>query len=340
MDNILKKILFLTLIIIAAAMPVLAQRTGSISGGSSGSTTPSKPILTVQCNIRNAQVQISTQFYKDGPIASGTAPFSTQLDAGTYVVTVTASGYEQQQQTIQLNGNQTVNFNLGQEKANLTVQCNVRDAKVVITGGGISGQLIGSAPFTAQLGKGSYSINVTAPGFLSASRQVSLDSNQTLNISLDAESYSLTVTCNVPGAKVFIKGGDINGQLTGTSNMTTVLPQGTYRIKVNAPGYAAEDQTVVFTQSTTVNFQLQPRTGRLDIIIPNNMLDYSQPNPANKITIYDNGIKVNGTSLQLDPGQHTIRITSGGLASQQTINVNAGESYRIELNFGFALIRE
>ncbi len=335
-----KKIIFILLLLTSILYPVLAQRTGPASGGTNSSSSSSQPTLTVNCNIRNAFVSISTLYQKNSSIASGNAPFTVQLNKDAYVVTVTAPGYEQQQQTIQLNGNQTVNFNLGQEKANLTVQCNVRDAKVVITGGGISGQLIGSAPFTARLGKGSYSINVTAPGFLSASRQVNLDSNQTLNISLDAESYSLTVTCNVPGAKVFIKGGDINGQLTGTSNMTTVLPQGTYRIKVNAPGYAAEDQTVVFTQSTTVNFQLQPRTGRLDIIIPNNMLDYSQPNPANKITIYDNGIKVNGTSLQLDPGQHTIRITSGGLASQQTINVNAGESYRIELNFGFALIRE
>lgn len=332
------KLIHAVLLLVILTVPAFAQRGGSIGGSSD-----QKPGLTVNCNVRNSMVEIKKAEKYAQVLASGTAPFTAQLEPGSYTVTVSAPGYETKEQSVNLRNSMTLNFNLTREQpveAGLTIRSNVRDARVVITGGSIRGQLLGSAPFTARLAMGTYMITVTAPGHLAAQRQITLNGSQTVNINLESESYSLTVTSNVDDAKVFIKGGNINGQLTGNTNMSVQLQQGTYRIKVNAPGYYAEERTVVFNQSTTVSFQLQPRTGRLEIIIPNNMLDYSQPNPANQIRIYDNGSLVNGTSLQLNPGQHTIRITSGGLAAQQTINVRAGESYRIELNFGFALIKQ
>ncbi len=413
----MKKLIVLLLITAAFSLPVFAQRTGSASG-SSGNSAPSKPVLTVVSNVRNAAVEISTLYIKNGPIASGTAPFSAQLDPGTYVITVTAPGYEPGQQTITLNSNQTVTINLGQTQQpalginsnirgalvqishsdnnsavvatgsapftvqldpgsyvvtvsapgysteqqslnfrnnmtlnfnlkreapvqfSLSINSNVRDAKVIIKGSGLNGQLVGSAPFTAQLNQGNYTIDVSADGYKSASREVSLASSQNVTINLEQNSYNLTITSNVEGAKVFIKGGSINGQLTGSTDMTTVLAPGSYQVKVNAPGYFAEEQTIYLSESTTLNIQLKGRTGRLDIIIPNEILDYSGANPAAQIKIFDNGKKVNDTSMELTPGQHTIRITSGAFASQQTINVQAGDSYRIVLDFGFELIKE
>lgn len=338
------KLLIIVLLLTIIALPSFAQRSGAI-GGSGSSIQPQLQdnTLTVNCNVRGASVDITTAEKYPKQIASGITPFNVQLTTGAYTVTVSAPGYKQEQQTVNLSSSMTLNFNLTADQPvqqSLTVQSNVRDAKVVITGGVISGQLIGSAPFTAQLARGNYSISVSAPGYISQQQQLNLNSNRTLNINLDAESYNLTITSNVSGAKVFIRGGNINGQLSGVTDMTSVLPLGTYTIKVNAPGYYAEEKTLVFNQATTLNFDLKSRNARLDIIIPNEILDYSQGNPAAQIKIYDNGSKVNSGSLELSPGQHTIRVTSGGLAAQQTINVKAGESYRIELDFGFALIKQ
>lgn len=339
-----KFFIVLTILIVTIAMPALAQRTGSASG-SSTSSAPSKPVLTVNCNVRNALVEISTLYYKDGPVATGSAPYSAQLDKNTYIVTVTAPGYEEQKQTINFSNSTTLNFNLGQQqqqvqKVQLQIRSNVRNAEVIITGQSIGGQFVGSAPFSAQLEKGRYSVTVSSSGYLTQTKDVTLNSSQNLNFNLDPLTYNLTVTSNVNNAKVFIKGGDINGQITGNTELTTVLPPGTYRIKVNAAHYFAEEKTIQFNGTSTVDFQLRGRTARLEVIIPNDILDYSKSNPANRISIFDNGLEVDGTSMELSPGQHTIRITSGGMASQQTINVKAGESYRIELDFGFMLIKQ
>ena len=339
MKFFIKRALLVFILFSAFLMPAVAQRGGNFSSSNSSQPAVSRLTLTVNCNISNAKVEISSPNDKS-VYYSRTAPVSVQLEPNTYTVTVSASGYDSQQQTFLLDRSQTLNFNLGATKAALQIQSNARNARVVITGSNISGQLIGSAPFTAQIAHGRYDISVSAPGYISQSRSINLNSPATINFNLDVETYNMNITSNVDGAKVFIRGGNINGQLTGTTDMTTVLPPGTYQVKVNAPGYYAEEQTVSFNRSMNLNFQLRARTARLDIIIPNNILDYSQQNPAGKIKIFDNGSQVNGTSLALSPGQHTIRITSGGVASQQTINVRAGESYRMELNFGFSLIRE
>ena len=333
-------VILILLIFSICTLPVLAQRTGSLSGSGSTSSRNVNPTLTVQCNIRNAQVSIFDAYSKNRATATGTAPFSIQLDKGFYTVIVNAPGYDEQQQSINLTESTTLNFDLGESKVSLQIQSNARNAEVIITGSGISGHLVGSAPFTAQISKGRYNISVSAPGYISQSRDINLNTSQALNFNLDSQTYNLTITSNVDGAKVFIRGGDINGQITGTTDLTTVLPPGQYQVKVNAPHYYAEEQTIQFNGTMTLNVPLRARTAKLDIIIPNNMLDYTQQNPAARIKIFDNGSPVNGTSLELTPGQHTIRITSGGVASQQTINVQPGESYRIELNFGFALIKE
>ena len=335
--------IFAILIILSViTLPVFAQRSGALSGSGSSSQSQGQ-VLSVNSNVRGASVVVKTAEKYPKPVAEGTAPFNVQLSTGAYIVTVSAPGYDTEEQSVNFRNSMTLNFNLNQNapvQVSLSVRSNVRDAKIVITGGGISGQLIGAAPFTAQLAKGNYRISVSAPGYLTTQQQLSLTSSRTLNINLDAETYSLSVTSNVTGAKVFIRGENLNGQLTGTTDMTSVLPAGTYVIKVNAPGYFAEEKTVVFNQSSTIYFDLRARTARLEVIIPNNILDYSMGNPAAQIKIFDNGSKINGTSTQLTPGQHTIRVTSGAFAAQQTINVRAGDSYRMELNFGFAMIKE
>ena len=231
-------------------------------------------------------------------------------------------------------------------KASLTVECNIRGARVEISSiyykDDDRPRFTGTAPFTAQLDKGDYTVIVSAPGYQSVSQNVVLSSSRTLNIQLGAEVQPqfLTVTSNVQGARVIIRGSSLSRQINGNTTFKSELEPGTYKVRVNAPGYYAMDKDVRFSRSTTVDFQLNPKIAQLEIVIPNEILDHTKANPAGRIRIFDNGSQVNGSLFELNPGQHTIRVVSGGLASQQTINVRAGESYRIELDFGFSLIKE
>jgi len=258
MKNTLKKILIISLILTAFTIPVFAQRTGTLSGSST------KVSLTIQCNVTNATVEISTP-YKNGNIVRG------------------------------------------------------------------------KSPFTASLEKGSYSVTVSAPNYVSQTQNVNLQSNQTVQFNLEAVTHTLSVTSNVVNARVQIKGSAINGTINGNTSYSTVLPPGTYTVKVNAPGYFALEKTVQLNGSQSVDFQLQPQKAKLNVVIPNEILNFTISNPAGQVMIYDNGRQINGNNIQLNPGQHTIRIVSGGLAAQQTINVKAGETYTFEMNFGFSV---
>ncbi len=221
----------------------------------------------------------------------------------------------------------------------LTVNCDIRTAAVLIVPVNGNSQTRGKAPFTVQLAPGGYRVTVSYPGFNAETKEINLNSNSTLNFNLQQQNVNLTVTSNVQNARVVIQGNGINGQISGNASFTANLTPGTYTVRVNAPGYSPVQQTVNVNSTMTLNIPLQPQTARVNIIIPNSMLDYTTSNPAGRIKIYDNGSEINGNVLELLPGQHTIRVTSGGLAVQETITVRAGEVYNFELDFGFKINR-
>ncbi len=336
MSSMIKKILIISLIISALAVPVFAQRTGNLSGSTS---SPTKYSLTVNANVAGATVQIEPLINKTGTVR-GNAPFTAQLEKGSYRITVQHPGYISQSRDVNLQSSQTVSFSLAADKPGLTVTSNVVNASVEISSINQSfGTMRGNAPFTAPLDKGRYTVTVSAVCYVSQSKQINLSSSATLNFNLEVENYSLSVTSNVVNARVQIKGSAINGTLNGNTTYNTVLPPGSYNVKVNAPGYFALTKTVQLNGTQSIDFQLQPKTAKLNVVILNEILNYTVSNPAGQVMIYDNGKLVTGTNIQLNPGQHTIRIVSGAFAAQQTINVRAGETYSFELDFGFSVIK-
>jgi hypothetical protein len=333
-----RKIILILSVLVLILLPLsMAAAQSSATGRSRGSSS-TKINLTVTCNIAGANVSILAGDQKDSPTLTGKTTFTVQLDKGTYPVTVGAPGYVSQTQYFNLQSNQTVHFNLDADKPSLKVNCNVRGATVVIGSPYQNGNVArGTAPFSAVLDKGSYSVTVSAPGYASRTQSINISAATTLNFNLEVENYSLSITSNVADARVQIKGSAINGTINGNTTYSTVLPPGAYKVKVNAPGFYALEKTVQLSGSQSVDFQLQAKTAMLNVVIPNDILNYTVSNPAGQVMIYDNGKKVNGSNIQLNPGQHTIRIVSGGFAAQQTINVRAGETYSFELNFGFTV---
>jgi len=153
-------------------------------------------------------------------------------------------------------------------------------------------------------------------------------------------NYELTVTCNAPDATVevySINSKDVS--LNGSATFTATIAQGSYRIEVKAPNYITQTRDIELTANSTESFTLQPATGRVIILLTGEFLNMKHSNPRSLIEVYDNGtlLEGNGFQYELRPGQHTIQIVSGGFMVQDTIQVQAGRTYRLEPVFRLEL---
>ena len=215
----------------------------------------------------------------------------------------------------------------------LTVTANANNATVEVVGGSISGTLAGRAPFVTNLSKDVYRITVKAPGYNPQTRTITLGADQTVNFNLVAANFSLKVTSNIPGSRVRIQGNGKN--INGTSDMSIELPPGTYQVAVAAPGYKPQTQRLVMNGNRTLSFVLESVTARVAIILGPAILNPRLGNPAAQVKVFDNGEPLRNLVEDLNPGQHTIRIESGGFVFETTLMLESGKEYKIEPYGGF-----
>lgn len=209
----------------------------------------------------------------------------------------------------------------------VTVNANVPGADVLI-----NGSVRGQAPITISLNPGTYTIRVVGRGYNDWQQNIRVNGDMTVNANLAPANFSLSVRTNVPGAQVFI-----NNQNRGRGNVNQSLPPGNYQVRVTAPGYTDYNVTVNLNQNQTVNAVLQPAMGTLNIIIPTNVLDLRVGNPQAQIKVFVDGSPQNGSTFQLTPGRHAVRISSGGMSTERMFDIVAGQSYNIEVFMGFTV---
>jgi len=143
------------------------------------------------------------------------------------------------------------------------------------------------------------------------------------------KSYTLTVLSNTKPYTVLVNGRAINGY-------RTILPVGSYTVTVQAKGYSEYKTKVKVNRNIVVNANLNPvrkvqnRTAHLSITIPEDIINNSINTARNQIRVFDNGRLLKGFDFELKPGDHTIRIESGGFAIEGYYTFSAGISYNIE----------
>ncbi|MBB6480362.1 PEGA domain-containing protein [Spirochaeta isovalerica] len=188
----------------------------------------------------------------------------------------------------------------------------------------------GTTNLNVALPAGTYTIEISAPGYPAQSRVVVMDRNRAENFTFQTQRRSagaqLNITSNVNGARVDISGPR---SISGTAPFRMELPQGSYTVSVSAPGYSSQTQTVNLQRNENLHFNLQQPLATIQVIIPNESLNRTINNAMSQISIYDNGILMNSTVFTIQPGQHTIQVRSGGFATQSTIIAEAGRTYTI-----------
>ena len=294
---------------------------------------PAKPnvltfTLSVTANVAGATVTVNGQ-------GVGPAPWSSQLQMGAYTVLVSAPGYADYSQTVNLVSESVkVNAVLQPKSVQLTVTANVAGAEVYI-----NGRLAGNAPFSAQVPPGSYAVLVRASNYVDFTQNVVVNGATQVTATLQPQNYQLDVDSTVSGAEV-----SVNGVAYGKTPWAALLPPGSYVVGVKAPGYQDYSAQVTMNGAQKVFASLQPLMASWQIKLPEIIVNKDlKGGHWSQLQVYVDGVQQKGTGNtaattgQFLPGTHAIRIVSGALATETRFEAKAGLAYTIEPSFGLAV---
>ena len=142
--------------------------------------------IAFRSNVANAQVLINGAF-------KGRTPLDIDLTPGRYALKSTAPGYQDYETTINVSRNDTINIYLQPLTYSLMISSNVPNADVTV-----NGSMHGNAPFRATVPGGSYTVKITAPGYLDYITTVNVQQDTTVNAFL--QPALATVNIDLPSA--------------------------------------------------------------------------------------------------------------------------------------------
>ena len=210
---------------------------------------------TLEVNVSPNGANVSL----DG-VLIGRGDTSRVLPAGQYTLRVSAAGYQDFQQTVNIQNGQTtrVNASLQQQQVNGTLQVFAPEGASV----SIDGVLIGRGNTSRVVPAGQYTVRVTLNGFQDFQQVVNIQAGQTTTVQANlqqiAREGTLIVRSNIAGARVFINGNEV-GTINSNGNLTVQgLPIGSHELVLIAPNYRASVQTFSINggQTTTVTANL------------------------------------------------------------------------------------
>ncbi|RPJ08317.1 MAG: PEGA domain-containing protein [Spirochaetaceae bacterium] len=195
---------------------------------------PSSFELKVSANVRGAQVYVDNQ-------RVGTAPVSTRVSRGGHQVKVTADGYDDYSQSINVLGNMSLNAELQRRIMyyRLYISANVSQAKV-----SINGREYGLVPTEIKLEAGRYDVKVEKPGY--QEYRTSVDLNRDTRINAELRSMQSTITIVVPSSILNRSTSRPEAQIKVSvdnrpqNSFTFTVERGRHRIRIESGGLAIE----------------------------------------------------------------------------------------------------
>lgn len=232
----------------------------------------------------------------------------------------------------------TAGLLFAQQKTQVTVIAPASPSRVLI-----NGSMIGLATprYSFRIEPGSYELTVRSPGRPEFRRQIQVGATP-LTIQARPGAYQsqpqppqkqrLSIRGNVEDAEVFL-----NGSLSGRIPFRAELPPGSYDITIRAAGYEEYSGRVRLEGDKDLRIDLQSLRANINVMIPSDLLNMNTGNPAARIRLYIDGRAINGFSAEVEPGVRRVRLESGGLAFETTVNARSGRSYLLEPEFGFTV---
>lgn len=235
----------LMVFILALLIPAIVFGQSAAGGRRRG---PTMFTLTVNANVSGYQVSI------DGRGIKGN---SMELEAGTHNVQVRANGYFDWQQTVNLTGNRTVYANLQPMTYRLTINSNIKGARVFI-----NGNPQGMTSFVDNMRPGSYSIRVSEFGYQDFNTTVQLNSDQEVFANLQPAYAGVHVKfpANLLNSKDKGAAGKVELYVDGNrqNGHSFQLMPGQHRIQVISGGFSVEQE---FNFQPGRDYTIEPSLG-------------------------------------------------------------------------------
>lgn len=255
-------------------------------------------------NASGVQVAIDNQ-------PAGVIPMTVWVLPGVHQFSFTAPGQPTKTVPYPVDSDVDVPFMVTIKNFPLTVNTNAPGASFALDGQAFAGNTVSTTP-------GNHTLTITAPGYQTMSLPFQQPSNaNTLNVTLMALLFPLTVNTNAPGASLALDGQAFAGNTVSTS-------PGNHTLTINAPGY--QTMTLPFQQpanANTLNVTLIALKATLTV---NTDRLFRAGTPYN---LYVDNVDTRGPVLSLTPGAHTLRIVSGSLSIETAVSVNAGQNLTI-----------
>lgn len=320
--------------------------------------------LIIKCNVDNAQV-----FVDERPVAKTGRGLVIKLPEGRYSVRISKPGYEdyvdanvviQAAKMSRIQSMTALDVTLRQaqplagsppppqppaqpvqpikpspvaDSFPLSVDANVRGAQVYL-----NGQDIGRSPLSVSVYRGSYEIRVSAPGYQDFVQRAEVRAAARVTAILQPMGYQVLVNSNVSGATVLL-----NGQEAGHAPLSTSLAPGSYDLTVRAPGYLEYRARITIEGPQTISAFLQGAPASWRLIVSEAPAKSGKGNQwqlqlqRRELQFWIDGAPVAETEGQLSPGRHVLRLASGDLVAETTVEFQAGRSYVFEPFLGIGV---
>lgn len=245
-----------------------------------------------------------------------------------------------------------------QTKVSVTIQCNVSGAQVYLNDN-LAGYT--SPNFNLLVFPSTYTIRVVKDGFaefrttvtamhgpvvivanlMGMSPQMPPSSSPSLppagpqqlpppNLVQPASRAQLSIDSNVDSASVFI-----NNAYVGNTPYQSILPRGTYLIRLTAPGYDDHTESVSIDSYTRLHISLTPLSVEYEIKLPKNLLNsWGHFDTLGDVRLFIDDQRLDRLQGHILPGRHTFTMIYKNLRLEDDFIVTPGKPVTLELSLG------